>query len=250
MEGKKHNRYWIAVLLILGFSFQTGFAKTKYQQQIYTAYIEGNMSQWRFVIAALEADPVKSVDGMLELINYYYGYTGYLISIKNHDLADHYIVKAEQLLSIILGKTPENSTALAYSGSFIGFKIGMDKFKAMRLGPKSLEYINRSITLDPLNPQGMLEKGNASYYTPRVFGGSKEEAIKYYQKAIRIYEQKNLQENNWMYLNALTVLAQAYEKTSQTAKAHEVYKKILRQEPEFQWVKNDLYPKFLKSSNL
>jgi len=51
---------------------------------------------------------------------------------------------------------------------------------------------------------------------------------------------------NWNYLNLLTVIATAYYEYNQQDKALTYLQKALKTEPEFQWVKKELYPKFSK----
>jgi len=53
------------------------------------------------------------------------------------------------------------------------------------------------------------------YYRPSAFGGDKAKAIKYYVKAVKSFEKQGLVVNNWMYINTMTALGQAYEATDQ-----------------------------------
>lgn len=198
------------------------YAKGIYSDQIYHAYIDGNIAEWANVIRIMEQKNLSTVEAKLELINYYYGYTGYLIGREDHITAGKYITKAERLINEVIKLSPGNSSAYAYLGSMDGFKMKIDSYKTVLLGPRCLENINKSVALDPRNPQAYLERGNASYHTPAVFGGSKEEAIQYYLKAIALFEEMNMDNKNWSYFNALTLLAQAYEKTGQKQKAENV----------------------------
>lgn len=249
MERKKNPGYLIGIILsILTFLNPAASGSDNTHEKIYEAYVSGNISAWIPVIRQLEKSQPASTKGKLELLNYYYGYTGYLISVDKFNLAELYIERAEKLMQEIVSASPDNATVYAYMGSFLGFRIGMNKFKAPVLGPKSLEYIDRSIAMDPDNAQGFLEKGNASYYTPSLFGGSKEDAIRYYNRAIQLLEATGQTKSNWLYLNALTILAQAYEKTDRRQEAEAMYSKILRLEPQFKWVRDELYPNFLNNS--
>lgn len=244
MERKK---YPLLILLWVIFAMPSGssvLAGDNNSSLIYEYYVSGKLEGWKPVIEKLERKPDKTASEKLELLNYYYGFTGYLIGQKNDKEAEKYIGKADRLCESILKTSGENATVFAYMGAFLGFRIGMSKFKALSLGPASLEYINKALELDPENMQGHLEKGNASYFTPRAFGGSKEEAISHYKTAIRLMERHQITKNNWLYLMALTVLAQAYDKTGQSSLAEATYKKILTTEPEFVYVRDELYPLF------
>jgi len=242
-----HIRKATVSILLLCSLIMECFAGNFFNRQIYDCFIKGQLEGWRPVILQLEDKSGKTLHDQLELLNYYYGFTGYLIGEGKDTEAEKYINKADRLCRTILQTSPGHATVYAYMGSFLGFQIGMSKRKALSLGPRSIEYIDKSLELDPDNMQGYLEKGNSSYYTPKAFGGSKEKAIRYYSKAIRLMEGSDLTQNNWLYLNALTLLAQAYEKTRQTAMAEATYKKILNFEPGFVHVRDILYPAFKKS---
>ena len=85
------------------------------------------------------------------------------------------------------------------------------------------------------------------YYRPPVFGGSKRKAVPSYEKAVALFESKsNRTRENWVYLNCLAGLGMAYENTRQISEAGEVYRKILKLEPSFKWVKEELYPDFVE----
>lgn len=249
MKRKNNILGWLLLIYLSLSSSIAIYSQTDYNKIIFDTYIKGDMGPWKTVIMGLEKKVGNDIHGQLELINYYYGYTGWLIRMEDDDLADKSIDKTNELIDRVLKKSPNDATAWAYKGALAGMEIGLHPYKAMFMGPKSIEYIDKSLSLDPQNTQGHLEKGNASYYTPSMFGGSKTEAIESYKKAIRLMESNKLTNENWMYINALTVLAQAYEKTDQFTKADQVYKKILKLEPNFTWVKDELYPNFKKKSS-
>ena len=96
------------------------------------------------------------------------------------------------------------------------------------------------------NIQAVVDRANALYHTPRLFGGDKKEALRLFQEGVTLIETSKSAKNNWLYLNLLTSIAQAYEAADQKKKAAFTYDKILRFEPEFKWVKNELYPALLK----
>ncbi|WP_299314026.1 hypothetical protein [uncultured Aquimarina sp.] len=209
------------------------------------------MDKWYGLMHSCEknANP-NSYDEQLELISYYYGYTAWLIGAEKHDTAEDYIEKSEKIIDKLLDKSPENATLLAYKGAYIAFTIGISNFKAIYLGRRSMRYIDKSIELDPENIQGNIEKGNSMYYRPSAFGGDKNEAIEYYVKAVKSFEKQGLVVNNWMYINTMTALGQAYEATDQIQLAKLCYEKIMRIFPNFMWVEDELYPDMIKRNNL
>ena len=83
---------------------------------------------------------------------------------------------------------------------------------------------------------------------PAVFGGSKKKAIEYYLKAEKLMTVGDVK-NDWNYLSTLTLIAGAYEELGNYEKAETYYLKILSISPQFTWVKNNLYPKFLSKKS-
>jgi len=144
-------------------------------------------------------------------------------------------------------KYPENADWYAFKGAFYGYKIGLSPVKAPFLGQKSMDNIDLALEFGPERPQGWIEKGNALFYMPKSFGGSKEKALEAYKKAIRFMEgDPESLPYNWVYLNVLMVLGQSYEKTEKPKLAGSTYKKILKIEPDFSYVRDELYPAFLQ----
>lgn len=217
-------------------------AQSAYKSQIYNAYINGDMNKWAAIIQVFEKESPSTIERKLELVSYYYGYIGYLIGAKKNETAQKFIVKGEKLIADVIKMSPNNATAYAFKGSFLGFRIGMSKFKALSLGQESIESIEKAYKLDPQNIQVVVDRANALYHTPRLFGGDKKEALRLFQEGVTLIETSKSAKNNWFYLNLLTLIAQAYESTDQNKQAALVYEKILRLEPDFKWVKNELFP--------
>lgn len=251
MEGQKYIArivFLIGLFLVL---IHPVFSQIAYKSEIYEAYARGNMIKWHEVMINYEASAGNTgFDGNLELINLYYGYTGWLISVEKYDLAEEYIEKSELILDEILIKTPSNATVMAYKGAFIAYEIGISSLKAIYLGRTSMRYIEDALEIEPNNIQANIEMGNAMFYCPPTFGGDKKLAISHYKDAAKYMEQKHLVKDNWMYLNVMTALGMAYEATDQIQSAKLCYEKILKVKPNFMWVGEELYPDMLKKHNL
>lgn len=251
MERPKYITRVVIVMITLLLSMQLGFSQSTYRDSIYKAYSRGKMDKWYELMHTCEKNVNQNnLEEQFELINYYYGYTAWLIGAEKYDSAKEYIDKSEEIIDKLLDESPENATLLAYKGAYIAFTIGISNLKAIYLGSKSTKYINKSLELDPESIQGNIEKGNSMYYRPSVFGGDKAEAIKYYVKAVKNFEKQGLVVNNWMYINTMTALGQAYEATDQIQLAKLCYEKIIRILPNFMWVEDELYPDMLKRHKL
>ena len=250
MERKK---YIAGLVLFLGLFAWPGFvlAQLSSQEQIYEAYARGKMDKWYTIMSDFESNTVNPTSKQnMELLSYYYGYTGWLISVEDYDRALYYIEKSEDLMDDMSKYNNKNPTILAYRGAFIAYEIGISSYKAIYLGRRSMGLIEEALEIDPNNIQAHIEMGNAMYYCPTTFGGDKKVAIKHYKKAGQLMEKRGLVKNNWMYLNVMTSLGMAYEATDNIMDAKLCYEKILVVKPNFMWVGEELYPDMLKRHNL
>lgn len=224
----------------------TTSANEGYSKQIYEAYISGNMSAWKSILLETQNQPKKNNAQLMEIINYQYGYIGWCIGTDKKTEAKSWMEMMNQNLDILEKLNYQPASVHAYRGAMIGFRIGLNKYQAPFIGQKSLDYAKSAMQIDSKNPAGFILYGNILFYTPQLFGGSKDEAINYYLEALKKMEtNKSSKHQNWNYLSLLTVIANAYYECGQSEKALTYLKKALQAEPNFQWVKNELYPKYL-----
>ena len=250
MERSKHTINGLIITLILLTLTPDVHAESPYKKIIYSEFVNREMYNWGGVIRTMETNKyLKTIEQKLELINYYYGYIAYLIGKKQNDIALNMINKGEKLINQVLHTSPGNPTAYSYKGSFIGFRIGISKFKSIYLGHESSANVGKAYTIDPQNIQAIIDKGNILFYSPALLGGDKEEALHYFLKGARLLEKNKDTDHNWVYLNLLTTTALAYEKINKPQEAKLIYQKILRHEPRFKWVRDELYPRLLLKMN-
>jgi tetratricopeptide (TPR) repeat protein len=239
-------------IIIVWFSF-LGFGILNAQQspkeRVYQAFISDQMDDWEAVIDELNRKKASlTYPQLAELVNYYYGYTAWLMEEGPKKKARRYNEEAEELVDDLIAKYPEESDWYAFKAAFIAFKIGMRPLKAPFLGAKSMENIDLAIKYGPESPQAWIEQGNALFYMPKAFGGSKEEALLAFNKAIQFMEKEpESLRHNWIYLNVLMILGQSYEKTDNPEMAKITYDKLLKIEPDFSYVRDELYPAFMQS---
>ncbi len=250
MERKKCFKY-IALLWVTLIGFGTLQAQQSPKERIYQALISDRMDDWEQVIVELYSRKASLSDAQLgELVNFYYGYSGWLMEEGPEKKAKRYVEEADEIIDYLLAKYPKESDWYAYKGAFYGYKIGMDPLKAPFLGGQSMDNIDLALEYGPERPQGWIEKGNALFYMPKAFGGSKEKALEAYKKAIRFMEKEpETLRYNWVYLNVLMILGQSYEKTENYKMAKITYDKLLLIEPNFSYVRDELYPHFMRLYN-
>lgn len=235
-------------LFVVLFSLFTLVLFGQNNKSIYHAYVSGDMDKWKYAMDSLEVVKPKNNKEYLDLINYQYGYIAWCISKEKTNEAKEYINKSEKLIELLEKQRYDLSMLYAYKAAFIGFEIGISPYKAPFIGSRSLTYANQSVGFDSLNALAYAQLGNITFYTPKMFGGSKPEAMQYYLKALKIM-QAGLEstKQNWNYLNLLATIINAYLELEQYDMAKKYCLKTLAIEPEFDWVKNKLYPEILKN---
>lgn len=243
-------RSFILFLLPFLFVAKVGSANSSvYDDRLYSCFISSDMLEWQKVITDLEKEfeTTKSVNVEFQLLHAQYGFIGFLLGSKRTSLGEKYIAKADKHIASLLKSNPKWVEVMALEAAIIAYKISIRPYKAPFLGPRSMGLIDDALEIEPNNIYALIEKGNSKHYAPSYVGGSPTEAIVQYQKAITGIKSSN-KTKTWWYLNTLTQLALAAEKANNYTLASKTYKEILSIEPNFKWVKDELYPKFLKKT--
>ncbi|NLF41952.1 MAG: tetratricopeptide repeat protein [Bacteroidales bacterium] len=243
---KKTKLFFALMLLVV-----SGFSQNpqrQYQDMVYQAFISKNMGIWEQSLHGMEQLFVRKPSASLlyDIILAQYGLTGYYLGIDEEEKAEAIIDKADVNLVNLANMDSYKASAYALEGAFIAYRIALAPMKAVYLGPKSNAAIDKGMEIDKQNPNVWIEKANAAFYAPPVFGGSKSASIDYYKEAIRLLEKNMAHNHRWLYLNTLVALGKAYNDTGQKGEAIRTYNKALSFEPDFLWVKEELLPKLLK----
>jgi tetratricopeptide (TPR) repeat protein len=242
MEGKGNKLITALLMLLLSVRI---FADSR--SEIYSAYINNRMEIWKNVIDRMEATGSKSNENLMELINYQYGYIGYCLGFNKEKEAQRYLSAAEKNLSVLEKAGYKLPVLHAYRSAFYGFRISLSKISAPVNGPRSINHAKKSTELDSENYFGYVQMGNAYFYMPQAFGGSKKIAFQNFNKARNLMEKDiSLIKGNWNYLSLLVTIAQSHAYLEEYEKAKAEYENILKLEPGFLYVKNDLYPELLE----
>lgn len=236
-------------LLVILFGLFTSILLAQKNEKIYDAFIRGDMVDWKKEIDSIEKQQLNN-DKKLELINDQIGYIGWCIGVEKYKEAKKYIQLTEAHLEELEKNHFKPSYIKSYKGAINGLKIGLNHFSAIFLGPGILSKAKKAIALDKENPNAYILLGNSKYYMWAMLGGSKKKALGYYVKAEQIMEKDTLNiKGNWNYLSLLTMIAHAYEEMDNEKEAQKYYKKILRIEPNYKWIKEEIYPQFLKKNS-
>jgi hypothetical protein len=244
VERTKHQIIFLLLILI------AVKLNASYRSEVYYAYINNRMDKWKSVIDRMNLIENKSDKLLHELVNYQYGYIGYCIGFDKKSEAKKYLDLAEKNIGFLEKNNYDLSVINAYKCAFYGFRIGLNKISAPINGFKSLEHGRTALELDKNNYFAWIQYGNIQFYMPAAFGGSKQEGIEYFIKAKELLE-KNPDDlvENWNYLSLMVLIGQSYTYIDEPDLAKSVYEDILRLEPDFLYVKDELYPDLLKNMN-
>lgn len=240
-EKPRIRRHFLSAALVL-LTLAGARAEGRHAREVYEAYVANDMDRWDAVIDTMERECPASKEELIELIGYYYGRTGYRIGSGRKREARASIAKAEAYIEQVLADAPSCAAALAYKGSFIGYRLALSRIKAPVLGPRSIRYIREAYASDSTDVQALSVMGHMLYYAPRMLGGDKRAGMAYLERAVRRAEELGLDHGDWHYLNMLVMLARYRSETGNPQAAVHLYEKILIAEPRFRRVREELYP--------
>ncbi len=236
----------ITVLIFLCAAYANGQTTAEFEDRLYNTYVEGKVTLWKDIIQEMQAEYKvnKEKDLLYSLCFAQYGYIGYCISKDMEKEAKASLKAAMKNTKELEELYHSRHDVMALQGSLIGLKIMLSKFSALYLGPKAFKLINTASASSHKYYNCSLEIGNMRYFTPKFLGGSKEEAISYYENAVELIEKSIKKgEQNWIYINTVLFLANAYYDTGSKDLACESYVKILQYEHRAIWIRDEMQEK-------
>jgi tetratricopeptide (TPR) repeat protein len=245
-------------MLALGLMIVAGLSHTLAQSlaanlDTYKAYLTATtadaMHAWETVVANAQSDLKQDPASEYRRFNLalaQYGLLNGTMRAKDESLFNRHVDATIDNLEAIKGD--HNFEAQALLAGVYGLQMAYSPSKGMFLGPKTSSLLDKARKGDPKSALIWKLYANSKLHTPEAYGGDVGEAIESYEKAIALYEGNTINtKDNWLYLDALAFLGQAYVRKGETSKAIAVYEKALTVEPNFGWVKYNLLPAAQKS---
>lgn len=229
--------------LIIDAIGQDSISVDNIQELMYTASTLNSELLWDKSIAKakLKYETTACSEDLLQLCYGYYGKLGNCLSRRDKEQGNNTVDLGLAAAELLSHDVAYASTANALLAAFNGMSIGLSPMKGMFLGPKSDKQVNKSLELDPNNAIGWLQKASSQYNTPRMFGGSVKKSIESFKTSI-VYFEEDASKPQWMKMEAMVWLGQAYHDLGDYQQAYDTYKAILEIAPGYKWVDQTLLP--------
>jgi hypothetical protein len=187
----------VAVLVVAAMFAQTDKFSSAMQAKITLMDSAKDASSLKDVSAAFEriADAEKT-----QWLPYYYAalcqvnagnniMSGSGMNFSNiSDQTDPFADKAEELLNKAEGLSKDNSEIFVVKKMIATLRLMGDPMnRYMTYGPEGARALEQAKKLNPDNPRPLVLEGLDKYYTPEQYGGSKEEAKKLFEEALKKY---------------------------------------------------------------
>jgi len=249
-------KYLFIILMLFILSTTTARAAEKVKNDLQTVkalqkagYLTQSLDHWLKSIEIMQRESATyPSDAKLKklLAESYLGLLNTCMAKEDEKTFKAYEEIALEAFESLEEHTVFEAEALAWQASLYGWKIAFNPIKGMYLGPKSQLILKDAMKANEQSAEAWIRNASSLLFTPKMFGGDPEEAVKHFEKGVALYEKQGI--TDWKYLDALAWLGQAYAKTGQKEKARYTFKKAIKLEPKFYWVKNILLPSLKESS--
>mgnify|MGYP002783723236 CR=1 FL=1 len=215
------------------------FSQESGHQLMYDAYVSQNKDLWVKSVLLFQNE-VKlsptSTEKQLKLAVAHYGLLLGTMASQDEDLFDDYVSKAKDHLEKVIASPVTAADGKGLLSAVMGLQMAYSPMKGMFLGGKSSSLAESSKSLAPGSPLAWRFYGINKFYTPSNFGGDVKEAITALEKSVTLFEATPVA-SNWMYLDTLAMLGQAYLKNEEKSKAIAQFEKAIGLEPDFTYAK-------------
>ncbi len=207
---------------------------------MYQAYITQKKELWKKSVELATVEfKLKPTDAHahVSLGVAHYGLLLSTMSTEDKDLFDEYVSATKDRLKEIIELPSTAAEGKGLLSAVLGLQMAYSPMKGMLLGGKSSNLAAEAKELAPTSPLAWRFYGINKFYTPSTFGGDIKEAIVALEKSIALFESTTIS-NNWLYLDTLALLGQAYTKAGEKAKAIATFEKAIAAEEGFTYARS------------
>ncbi len=207
---------------------------------MYQAYITQKKELWKKSVELATVEfKLKPTDAHahLSLGVAHYGLLLSTMSTEDKDLFDEYVSATKDRLKEIIELPSTAAEGKGLLSAVLGLQMAYSPMKGMLLGGKSSNLAADAKEIAPTSPLAWRFYGINKFYTPSSFGGDIKEAIVALEKSIALFESTSISKN-WLYLDTLALLGQAYTKAGEKAKAIATFEKAIAAEAGFTYAKS------------
>lgn len=230
---------WLLLLLL---TTKTG--KT-YGQDLYEAYLAGDMSVWGKYIADMEEKENLTIDEIAHVANYEYGYIAWCIDEKRIDEAKHRLDIFVAHIDYLEKHSYSPSVIAVYRSSVCAYQLSLYKKRFLQIAKEALAYSEKALELDPKNPMALTLQGNVKMYMPAMFGGSDTKALEFFLESEALMRKAG-DVNNWNFRSLQLCIAQCYEKVDGKERAARYCEEVLAEVPNFVYLRDVYYKKLIE----
>ena len=187
------------------------------------AYLHNDMPVWK-----------AHIDTVVDL-PYEYGYCAALLD-TDKAAALPYVKRFREHVEAARERLPEGHYEMYMSAVYVYELRLHESFHPV----KSLDLAREAVKIAPDDPMTLTYCGTALFYAPKPFG-NKKEALTLFLKAQERFRDAKWY-NCWWRAAAMMYIAQCYDKSGDTEKAIRSAQELLKQYPDYEYIKYDYLP--------
>lgn len=214
-------------------------------QDLYEAYLAGDMSVWGAYIADMEGQDCLTLDEVARVTNYEYGYIAWCIDEKRIDEAKRRLDVFISHIDYLEKKGYSPSMVAVYRSSVCAYQLSLYKKKFLQMAKEALDYANQAIELDEKNPIALTLQGNVKMHMPAMLGGSDAKALEFFLESEALMRNAG-KVDDWNFRSLQLCIAQCYEKVEGKKRAARYCEEVLKEVPNFVYLRDVYYKKLIE----
>ena len=166
------------------------------EESLKTAFIklDAAKTEQELIAASAQFDVVAAKWNTQWITNYYAAYCKIKISFKLKDKTkrDQYLDAAKKYMEKADQLSPNNQELFILEAWCAKARIAVDGFSRWKEYGKVYDsYIEKAKKINPENPRICFLEGQTPFYKPKIWGGGKDKAKPYFEKAKLLFVKEN-----------------------------------------------------------